>query len=76
MTKRIHCRAIILSVVALGYGLKIPTTAEGVETWEQFDLLRMSGVNFIQGCLFGQPCPMSQLEFTPARTGRPAAKVA
>jgi diguanylate cyclase (GGDEF)-like protein/PAS domain S-box-containing protein len=76
MTKRMDCTAIILSVVALGYGLKIPTTAEGVETWEQFDLLRMSGVNFIQGCLFGQPCPMSQLEFTPARTGRPAANVA
>ena len=40
------------------------TTAEGVETMEQFELLRASGVTFVQGYLFGEPGPASKLEFS------------
>ena len=40
------------------------TTAEGVETKEQFEILRANGVTFVQGYLFGKPCPVAQLEFT------------
>ena len=62
MTKRSECAAIVSSVLALGRGLGTVTTAEGVETEEQFELLRASGVNTVQGYLFGRPCPVSEIE--------------
>ena len=36
-------------------------TAEGVETREQFELLRTLGVNFAQGYLLGRPVPIGEL---------------
>jgi EAL domain-containing protein (putative c-di-GMP-specific phosphodiesterase class I) len=65
MMKRTECAAIVSSVLTLGHGLGIITTAEGVETEEQFQLLRAAGVNTVQGYLFGRPCPVSQLDFSP-----------
>jgi diguanylate cyclase (GGDEF)-like protein len=62
LTKRAECRAIISAVLALGSGLSIKTVAEGVETEEQFQLLRAAGVDFVQGYLFGRPRPMAELE--------------
>ena len=63
MMKRAECAAIISSVRALGQGLDILTTAEGVETEQQFGMLRAAGVNLAQGYLFGRPCPASELRF-------------
>jgi diguanylate cyclase (GGDEF)-like protein/PAS domain S-box-containing protein len=63
MTKRAECAAIVSSVLALGNALNIATTAEGVETEQQFNLLRLSGVSLAQGHLFGRPCPASELDF-------------
>ena len=63
LTKRKECAAVISSVRALGLGLDILTTAEGVETEQQFEMLRAAGVNLIQGYLFGRPCPASELSF-------------
>jgi diguanylate cyclase (GGDEF)-like protein/PAS domain S-box-containing protein len=63
LMKRTECKAIISSVLALGRGLDIAITAEGVETQAQFDLLSSYGVDSIQGFLFGRPCPASQLDF-------------
>jgi len=37
--------------------------AEGVETQEQLDLLRIAGVDQVQGYLFALPCPASELDF-------------
>jgi diguanylate cyclase (GGDEF)-like protein/PAS domain S-box-containing protein len=65
LTKRKECAAIISSVRALAVGLDILTTAEGVETEQQFEILRDAGVNLIQGYLFGRPRPMSELDFGP-----------
>ena len=39
-------------------------TAEGVETRSQFDLLRVQGVDYVQGYLFGRPCPLDRLDFS------------
>jgi diguanylate cyclase (GGDEF)-like protein/PAS domain S-box-containing protein len=64
MAKRAECAAIVASVRALGHGLNIVTTAEGVETEQQFELLRTAGVNLVQGYLFGRPCPASELDWT------------
>jgi EAL domain-containing protein (putative c-di-GMP-specific phosphodiesterase class I) len=62
ITKRAECAAIVSSVLTLGRCLGITTTAEGVETEEQFTLLRAAGVNTVQGYLFGRPCPASELD--------------
>jgi diguanylate cyclase (GGDEF)-like protein len=62
LSKRNKSSAIISSVVTLARGLDMTITAEGVETREQFELLRMLGVNFAQGYLLGRPVPISELK--------------
>lgn len=47
--------AIIQAVIGLGKSLGMLTTAEGIETQEQFDLVRSQGVSEIQGFLFSPP---------------------
>ncbi|HEX4557130.1 MAG TPA: EAL domain-containing protein [Xanthobacteraceae bacterium] len=66
LSQRADCAAIVSSVVTLAHGLDIATTAEGVETEEQFELLRAAGVTQVQGFLFGRPRPMSELGFVGA----------
>jgi EAL domain-containing protein (putative c-di-GMP-specific phosphodiesterase class I) len=39
------------------------TTAEGVETVQQYQLLRMAGVTSLQGYLFKRPCPAAEIDF-------------
>ena len=60
---RPECSAIISAVLALGRGLDMVITAEGVETEDQFELLASLGVDSIQGFLLGRPCLLSQLNF-------------
>jgi diguanylate cyclase (GGDEF)-like protein/PAS domain S-box-containing protein len=76
LTTRPQCKAIIASVLALGRGLGMEITAEGVETEEQFKLLSALGVDSVQGYLFGRPCVSSQLDFGRVRTERSAASAA
>jgi len=52
------CAAIVASALALARGLEIATTVEGIETEEQFELLRAAGANLVQGFLFGRPVPL------------------
>lgn len=47
--------AIISAVVAMSRGLGLKTVGEGVQTAEQFRLLRDIGCDFGQGWLFGKP---------------------
>jgi diguanylate cyclase (GGDEF)-like protein len=67
--------AIISSIATLAHGLDISVTAEGVETREQFEMLRTLGVNFVQGYLLGRPVPKSELEtqLPPNRSRKDAA---
>ena len=48
-------RAIIEAVLALGNALDMTTTAEGVETPDQYDTLRGLGCSEAQGFLFSKP---------------------
>ena len=48
--------AIIGAVVALGQGLDIAVTAEGIETPEQLAFVRMIGCSQAQGYLLARPC--------------------
>jgi len=43
--------------------LDIETTAEGVETLEQYRLLRLAGVGSLQGYLFESPSPLAEIDF-------------
>ena len=63
LTKRTECAAIIAATLTLARSLDIATTAEGVETVEQYRLLRLAGVTSLQGYLFQQPCLSAQLDF-------------
>jgi EAL domain-containing protein (putative c-di-GMP-specific phosphodiesterase class I) len=62
LTGRNQSSAIISSVVTLARGLDMLVTAEGVETPEQFELLRTLGVNFAQGHLLGRAVPIGELK--------------
>jgi diguanylate cyclase (GGDEF)-like protein len=56
------CLAIVRAVVALGGGLSIVTTAEGVETQEQLELLTDEGCTEAQGYLFSPPGPAADIK--------------
>jgi diguanylate cyclase (GGDEF)-like protein len=69
MAKRADCAAIVCSVIGLGRSLDMITTAEGVETEEQFEIVRAAGVTLAQGYLFGRPCPLAELDLGRDRVG-------
>jgi diguanylate cyclase (GGDEF)-like protein/PAS domain S-box-containing protein len=54
--------AIVRAVTGLGKSLGIATTAEGVETTEQLEILRNEGCTEVQGYLFSPPIPLAQIE--------------
>jgi diguanylate cyclase (GGDEF)-like protein/PAS domain S-box-containing protein len=66
LTKRTECAAIIAATLTLARSLDIETTAEGVETIDQYRLLRLAGVTSLQGYLFQRPCPPSEIDFDSA----------
>jgi predicted signal transduction protein with EAL and GGDEF domain len=72
---RAESAAIVDAVTALGRGLHMITTAEGVETEEQFALLRTAGVDQVQGYLFSHPCLTSQLVFDTCALPRRAGEL-
>lgn len=63
LTKRSECAAIISATLTLAQTLDIATTAEGVETADQYRLLRLAGVTSVQGFLFKRPGPASEIDF-------------
>jgi predicted signal transduction protein with EAL and GGDEF domain len=61
MATRDDCAAIVSSIVSLAARLGMTTTAEGVETQEQLELVRDVGCSSAQGYLFGRPQPISKV---------------
>jgi len=58
MATRTDSAAIVTSIVDLAEKLGMSTTAEGVETAEQLELVRQAGCSQAQGYLLGRPQPL------------------
>jgi diguanylate cyclase (GGDEF)-like protein len=56
------CATLVSSVIGLATAFKLTTVAEGVETQEQYDVLRRLKCHQSQGYLHGRPVPAEQLE--------------
>ncbi len=56
-----RCAAVIRSAARLARELGLALTGEGVETREQFELLRSAGCDEMQGYLFMRPMPADAL---------------
>jgi diguanylate cyclase (GGDEF)-like protein len=52
--------AIVSAIIGLSRGLDMITTAEGIETERQFEIMRAAGVTLAQGSLFGRPCTIAE----------------
>src|SRR5882757_519687 len=72
LATRADSMAIVRAVTGLGKSLGIVTTAEGVETEAQFDLLRREGCTQAQGYLFSKPRPAAEVQ---AMLSRPRARI-
>jgi EAL domain-containing protein (putative c-di-GMP-specific phosphodiesterase class I) len=59
--KESDCVVIIRAVIRLGSSLGMITTAEGVETEQQLDILCSEGCMQAQGFLFSKPRPASEI---------------
>ncbi len=57
----VTARDIIKSMIALCRNLDLNCVIEGVETSEQFDLLKSFGCNTVQGFLFSKPIPQIEV---------------
>jgi diguanylate cyclase (GGDEF)-like protein/PAS domain S-box-containing protein len=63
LAERADCAAVVCGVIGLARNLSIRTTAEGVETQEQYELLKAAGCQQVQGFFFHRPCSLEDLEF-------------
>ena len=53
--------AIIAAIVALAEALDMETTAEGIESLDQLDLIRKLNVSHVQGYVYSRPVPHAEL---------------
>jgi EAL domain-containing protein (putative c-di-GMP-specific phosphodiesterase class I) len=54
--------ALCKAIIAMAHALNIRVVAEGVETAEQYELLRQSDCDFAQGYFISRPLPGAELE--------------
>ncbi|SEO76896.1 diguanylate cyclase (GGDEF) domain-containing protein [Denitrobacterium detoxificans] len=57
-----RARKILEGVIALSESLGMPSIVEGVETSEQYDMLRAMGCGLFQGYYFARPMPFPDFE--------------
>jgi len=69
-----ECRSIVSAVAALGQSLGMTTTAEGIETFDQLQLVKAEGCTDLQGYYFSVPIPVEDVPRYLA--GQGATKVA
>ena len=62
MTSKPDDLSIVSTIISLGHSLELKIVAEGVETEEQANLLRLLKCDEFQGYLFSRPVPAQQVE--------------
>ncbi len=67
------CVSIVHAILALARGLGVETTAEGVETAGQAEVMRALGCTQLQGFHFGRPVLPEQLVEAPRQVTRRTA---
>jgi EAL domain-containing protein (putative c-di-GMP-specific phosphodiesterase class I) len=55
-------QTIVKTIIDLAKGLGMTTIAEGVETLEELDFLRSSGIDSIQGYYYHKPMCVKDIE--------------
>jgi EAL domain-containing protein (putative c-di-GMP-specific phosphodiesterase class I) len=60
-----QAKAIVQAMLTLGKCLNIPILAEGVETYNQLEILRSEGCDEAQGYFLGRPMPLEQIRQAP-----------
>ena len=55
-------RSILSDIIAMAHRMSLRVIAEGVETWEQLERLRMIGCDCVQGYFFARPMPVAEFE--------------
>ncbi|MDE2618977.1 MAG: EAL domain-containing protein [Sphingomonadales bacterium] len=53
-------RPIVEATASMAQALHMVTTAEGVETFDQLDLIRAQRVNYVQGYIYSRPLPADE----------------
>ncbi len=53
--------AIVEAIISMANSLKLEIVAEGVETEEQLEFLRIKGCSLVQGFLFSRPLPADEI---------------
>lgn len=70
--ERKRALTIVQSVVTLGRGLGMDVVAEGVETEAEASVMRLVGVNELQGFFFSRAVPSEEIAALASRIGAPA----
>ncbi len=52
---------VVKAIIAMAHALGMQVITEGVETEEQYEMLKQYGCDYAQGFLLGHPVPMAQL---------------
>lgn len=55
-------KSVVGSIVSMAKALSMDTIAEGVEHWDQVDMLEDIGCDYIQGYVFARPMPVDEFE--------------
>ncbi|HTI67035.1 MAG TPA: EAL domain-containing protein [Caulobacteraceae bacterium] len=61
-TQDVQSATVVHAVVSIGRALGMKVVAEGVETEQQRQFLKIAGVHAMQGYLFGKPMPIAALK--------------
>ena len=69
MTNSPHNMTIVSTIISLAHCLNLKVVAEGVETQEQLQLLRLLRCDEMQGYLFSPPLPVEEIERLISRGG-------
>lgn len=73
MTRKPDDQSIVSTIISLGHALKLKVIAEGVETEEQANLLRLLQCDEFQGYLFSRPVPVEDMDLLLLEGKTPAA---